>query len=346
MNPTAWATLITGLSTGTIITMSSTHWLTAWVGLELNTLSILPMLNQPRHPRATEATTKYFLIQTTAATMILLTGTLTTWQTGQWTLNQPMNPLTSTLLLAALALKLGIAPLHLWYPDVIQGSTMTTALIISTWQKLAPLTFLYMSLPNLSAPMVLTLGLISAWWGGWVGLNQTQTRKILALSSVAHMGWLMTALALSPQLTTLALLTYITMTATMFITLKALSTKTLLDLSLTHTHTPMTQTLALLTLLSLGGLPPLTGFMPKLLILKELTSAHLTVLSTLLLLASLPSLAFYTRMAYITTLTAPAPATNTMHKWRHVPLTPTLLAPLMMLTSLLLPLTPLMSMTT
>nr|YP_007317546.1 NADH dehydrogenase subunit 2 [Phyllodactylus unctus]ADY86057.1 NADH dehydrogenase subunit 2 [Phyllodactylus unctus] len=346
MNPAAWITLITGLSTGTIITMSSTHWMTAWLGLELNMLSILPLLNQQQHPRATEATTKYFLIQTTAATMILLTGTLVTWQTGQWSLNQPMNLPTSTLLLAALALKLGIAPLHLWYPDVIQGSTMTTALIISTWQKLAPLAFLYMTLPNLPTPMTLSLGLVSAWWGGWVGLNQTQTRKILAFSSIAHMGWLMTALTLNPHLTTLTLLTYITLTATMFTTLKTLSTKTLLDLSLVHTHAPTMQTLTLLTLLSLGGLPPLTGFMPKLLILKELTAAHLTTLSTLLLLASLPSLAFYIRMAYITTLTTSTPTTNTQHKWRHTTHTPSLLAPLMVLASLLLPLTPLLNTTT
>nr|AFP67646.1 NADH dehydrogenase subunit 2 [Phyllodactylus bordai] len=342
MNPATWVILITGLSTGTIITMASTHWIAAWVGLELNTLSLLPIMNQPRHPRATEATMKYFLIQITAATMILFAGLLTTWQTGQWTFNQPLNLPTTVIFITALTLKLGLAPLHMWYPDVIQGSTLNTALIITTWQKLAPLTLLYLTLPNLPTPAILTIGLISTWWGGWMGLNQTQTRKILSFSSIAHMGWLMVALTTTPQLTTLTLLTYIVMAMTVFLTLNSLSAKTLLDLSLASTFAPTLQMITLLSLMSLGGLPPLTGFMPKLLILKELSSFSLNLLSTLLILASLPSLAFYTRMTYITTLTNPAPTVNTTHKWRHTPPTNLLLPPLTALSSLLLPLTPLL----
>nr|QGN01227.1 NADH dehydrogenase subunit 2 [Gehyra dubia] len=313
MNPIIWAILITSLSTSTIITMTSHHWLLAWLGLELNTLSMLPIIMKPHHPRATEATTKYFLVQALAAATILLASTMNAWQTGHWTIT---NSTTTTIITLAIMLKLGVAPIHLWYPEVIQGTTLNTALLISTWQKLAPMTLLYMMHNNLPTSLLLSTGLMSALVGGWAGLNQTQTRKIMAHSSIAHMGWLMIAMTLSPQLTTLTLLIYMTTTTAMFISLNNSTSKTITDMGTTWSSSPSMTTLTLLTLTSLGGLPPLTGFMPKLLILNELTTNSMIPLATALALASLPSLFFYIRMAYMTTLTTPPNTTNTEYKWR------------------------------
>nr|AIF79822.1 NADH dehydrogenase subunit 2 [Cnemaspis aurantiacopes] len=346
MNPMVWALLITALSTTTIITASSHHWLLAWLGLELNTLSILPIIMKPGHPRATEATIKYFLIQTTAAIMILFASTMNTWQTGQWSISHTSTPFTTTIILVAIMLKLGLAPAHLWYPDVLQGSTMNTALILSTWQKIAPLTLLLMMSNHLQPNTLLALGLTSALAGGWLGLNQTQMRKIMAASSIAHMGWLVTALTISPMLTTLTFVIYITMTITIFSHMSTTETKTLPDISTTWTHSPPLLTTTMLTLVSLGGLPPMTGFMPKWLILKTMTTTNLTPIALALLLASLPSLLFYLRMMYLTTLTAPPSTTTTKHAWRlQTPLNKNA-APLTTLAILLLPLTPLMYNTT
>nr|AEW46286.1 NADH dehydrogenase subunit 2 [Gehyra robusta] len=338
MNPIIWAIMITSLSTSTIITMTSHHWLLAWLGLELNTLSILPIIMKPHHPRATEATTKYFLVQALAATTILFASTLNAWQTGHWTISSS-NTTATTIISMAIIMKLGAAPVHLWYPEVIQGTTLNAALLISTWQKIAPMTLLYMMYNNLPHNLMLLTGLLSALLGGWSGLNQTQTRKIMAHSSIAHMGWLLIALTLSPQLTTLTLLTYMIMTSAMFISLNTMTTKTITDMGTTWSASPAMTTMTLLTLTSLGGLPPLTGFMPKLLILNELTTKSLLPLATCLALASLPSLFFYIRMAYMTTLTTPPNNTNTEYKWRFKTLTqnPTLTATLALM---LLPLTP------
>nr|ALV89016.1 NADH dehydrogenase subunit 2 [Heteronotia binoei] len=346
MSPLIWMTLITSLTMSTIIIMTSHHWLLAWLSLELNTLSILPIIMRSNHPRTTEAATKYFLIQTTAATLILLASTMNAWQTGSWDITQSFSPLATTIATIAIMMKLAIAPAHLWYPEILQGSTMTTALIISTWQKIAPLTLLYLLINHLSTNIMLTLGLTSALLGGWMGLNQTQTRKIMAFSSISHMGWLITALCLTPNLTTLTMITYMTMTTAMFLSLTTSMSKTLLDLGTSWTHSPVLLVTTTLTLLSLAGLPPLTGFMPKLLILKELVSMKLLILSTTLALASLPNLAFYTRMAYLTTLTTPPNTTNSEHKWRFkTPLTP-LTTTTTLLTMLLLPMTPLLYLTT
>nr|AQU14923.1 NADH dehydrogenase subunit 2 [Pachydactylus tsodiloensis] len=341
MHPMIWAIFITTVSTSTIITMSSHHWLLAWLGLELNTLSILPIIMKPQHPRATEAATKYFLIQTTAAALILFSSTINATQTGNWNINLSSSTTANMIILSALLLKMGIAPAHLWYPDIIQGTSTLTALTISTWQKLAPLTLLYLTSNHMSNSTMLFTGLLSVLVGGWAGMNQTQTRKIMAFSSIAHMGWLLIALTISPDLATLTMITYLAMTATLFLSLAATTTKTLQDLGTAWTYSPMLLTTTTITLMALGGLPPLTGFMPKLLILQGLTMMKLNLLSTLLALLSLPSLYFYTRMAYLTTLTTPPTTTCTSHKWRfklNPLISPTLTASLATLTLPLLPL--------
>nr|QOV08573.1 NADH dehydrogenase subunit 2 [Lygodactylus lawrencei] len=341
MSPMVLTIMATGLLTSTVIVMLSHHWLLVWLGLELNTMSIIPLIIKTHHPRATEAATKYFLIQTAAAALILLAGILNTWQTGQWYITN-MTTLTSTTLFVATLLKLGLAPAHFWYPEVLQGSTMTTALVISTWQKIAPLTLLYYITQSPST-MMLTTGLISALVGGWMGLNQTQTRKLLAFSSIAHMGWLMIALTLNPSLATLTLTIYLLMTTTMFLALSSTTTKTMPDLGLLHSCYPTLTAIMMISLMSLGGLPPLSGFLPKWLILNELVSKGLALLATMLALASLPSLYFYTRMTYVTTLTIPPNNPPTEHKWRfkpHIPLGLMMTAPV---ATLILPLTPMLS---
>nr|AFS35081.1 NADH dehydrogenase subunit 2 [Cyrtodactylus feae] len=338
MNPLIMLTLITSLITSTIITMSSHHWLMAWLGLELNTLSILPIIIKLKHPRATEATTKYFLLQAMAATMILFAGTTNTWLTGQWTIHSS-STLPTMLMTIAIMLKLGLAPVHAWYPQVLQGLTMHTALALSTWQKLAPLAMLYMTYTNMSPETLLLVGLLSALIGGWGGLNQTQTRTIMAFSSIAHMGWLVTALTINQSLATLTLLTYVTMTAAMFLPLATTSTKTISDMGTTWTTSPAILMTMMITLMSLGGLPPLTGFMPKWLVIKNLTATDLALLATLLLLASLPSLFFYIRLAYLTMLTTPPATTTNEHKWRFKPNLKVSTALLITAAALLLPMT-------
>nr|ATG83372.1 NADH dehydrogenase subunit 2 [Cnemaspis punctata] len=316
MSPLAWTLFLINLITSTTIVMLNHHWLLAWLALELNTLSILPMIIKQHHPRATEAATKYFLTQAAAAALILFTSTVNAWQTGQWNITISNTPLTTTMITLALMLKLGLAPVHFWYPEVLQGSTLMTALLISTWQKIAPLTLLYTTMPALQTNMTLLIGVTSTLVGGWAGLNQTQTRKIMAFSSIAHMGWLITIITMNPGLTTLTYLMYVTMTSSLFISLNINTTNSIANLSTVWSHSPALLAMMMLTLMTLGGLPPLSGFMPKWLILKELAETSLFMLSTTMAMASLPSLFFYIRMAYTTMLTLAPTPTNIKHNWR------------------------------
>nr|ABV24369.1 NADH dehydrogenase subunit 2 [Anolis cybotes] len=343
MNPTIFSIMLSSLSTGTIITMTSHHWLMAWIGLELNTLAIIPIISMHHNPRSTEAATKYFLTQAAASSLILFSSLINAWQTGTWDITQLSTPQSCILLTMALSMKLGLAPLHFWLPEVIQGSTMFSALIIVTWQKLAPMSLIYLTSNSLSTTTLLILGALSTTIGGWAGLNQTQTRKIMAYSSIAHLGWMATVASIMTNILAMNLFIYLLLTTAMFYSLIFTKSKTIQDTSMTWTNSPYLMILMMLTLLSLGGLPPLTGFIPKWLILQELTTQNLVMLAFFMTMAALLSLFFYLRLTYTTTLTLSPNTAQAKFKWRFKPNTITTPMATTLTTAIfLLPMTPML----
>nr|ACC68357.1 NADH dehydrogenase subunit 2 [Anniella pulchra] len=342
MSPFITTILMLNLATGTIITMSSYHWLLAWMGLELNTLAILPIISKSHHPRATEASTKYFLTQATASALILFSSLINAQTTGQWNILQLEHPIAQILLTMALAMKLGLSPAHFWLPEVLQGSSLKTALIIITWQKLAPTTILFLTWNQTSTLTITTMGILSVLTGGLGGLNQTQLRKIMAFSSMAHLGWMATIITKSNKLAFLNLMIYIMISSPLMLTLILFSTKTVPDLTTTWTTSPLLTTLTMTTLLSLGGLPPLTGFLPKWLILEELLKQNMTLPATLMAMMTLMSLFFYLRLSYTLSVTITPTPTMTTNKWRIKPnMTTPLLSTALPISLMALPLMPL-----
>nr|AAM90539.1 NADH dehydrogenase subunit II [Limnothlypis swainsonii]AAV63745.1 NADH dehydrogenase subunit 2 [Limnothlypis swainsonii]ADO22740.1 NADH dehydrogenase subunit 2 [Limnothlypis swainsonii] len=340
MNPQANLIFITSLLLGTTITVSSNHWVMAWTGLEINTLAVLPLISKSHHPRAIEAATKYFLTQAAASALVLFSSMTNAWYTGQWDITQLTHPTSSLILTSAIAMKLGLVPFHFWFPEVLQGSPLTTGLLLSTIMKLPPITLLYMTSPSLSPTLLTTLAILSTALGGWMGLNQTQIRKVLAFSSISHLGWMAIIIIYNPKLTLLNFYLYATMTATIFLALNTIKALKLSTLMTAWTKIPSLNAMLLLTLLSLAGLPPLTGFLPKWLIIQELTKQDMAPAATVISLLSLLSLFFYLRLAYCTTITLPPHTTNHMKQWRTNKSTSIAIAILTTMSVALLPISP------
>nr|YP_009107616.1 NADH dehydrogenase subunit 2 [Uragus sibiricus]AGW15516.1 NADH dehydrogenase subunit 2 [Uragus sibiricus]AGW15547.1 NADH dehydrogenase subunit 2 [Uragus sibiricus]AIU44828.1 NADH dehydrogenase subunit 2 [Uragus sibiricus] len=340
MNPKANLIFLTSLLLGTTITMSSNHWITAWAGLEINTLAILPLISKSHHPRSIEAATKYFLTQAAASALVLFSSMTNAWHTGQWDITQLSHPTSGLILTSAIAMKLGLVPFHFWFPEVLQGSPLSTGLLLSTIMKLPPLTLLYMTSPSLNPTLLTTLAILSAALGGWMGLNQTQIRKILAFSSISHLGWMAVIIAYNPKLTLLNFYLYAMMTTAVFLTLNSIKVLKLSTLMTAWTKVPSLNAMLLLTLLSLAGLPPLTGFLPKWLIIQELTKQDMVPTAMLMSLLSLLSLFFYLRLAYCTTITLPPHTTNHMKQWRTNKPISILIAILTTMSVTLLPISP------
>nr|AET51461.1 NADH dehydrogenase subunit 2 [Ptiloprora plumbea] len=340
MNPQAKLVFVTSLFLGTTITISSGHWILAWTGLEINTLAILPLISKSHHPRAIEAATKYFLVQAAASTLVLFSSMTNAWYTGQWDITQLTHPTSCLILTAAIAMKLGLAPFHFWFPEVLQGTSLTVSLLLSTIMKLPPITLLFLTSHSLNTTLLTILAITSTALGGWMGLNQTQIRKILAFSSISHLGWMAVIICYNPKLTLLNFYLYSLMTAAVFLTLNTLKVTKLSVLMTAWTKTPSLSTILILTLLSLAGLPPLTGFLPKWLIIQELTKQDMSLVATTISLLSLLSLFFYLRLAYCTAITLPPHTTNHMKQWHTNKPTSILIAILTTLSLVLLPLSP------
>nr|ADR79060.1 NADH dehydrogenase subunit 2 [Yuhina flavicollis] len=340
MTPQAKLIFTISLLLGTTITISSNHWIMAWAGLEINTLAILPLISKSHHPRSIEAATKYFLTQAAASALVLFSSMTNAWHTGQWDITQLTHPTSSLILTSAIAMKLGLAPFHFWFPEVLQGSPLTVGLLLSTVMKLPPITLLFMTSPSLNPTLLTCMAVLSTALGGWMGLNQTQIRKILAFSSISHLGWMAIIITYNPKLTLLNFYLYTMMTAAVFLTLNSIKTLNLSTLMTTWTKTPSLSAMLLLTLLSLAGLPPLTGFLPKWLIIQELTKQNMIPAATIISLLSLLGLFFYLRLAYCATITLPPHTTNHMKQWHTNKATSTLIAILVVLSTMLLPISP------
>nr|ACU87913.1 NADH dehydrogenase subunit 2 [Rhipidura rufiventris] len=340
MNPQAKLVFTTSLLLGTTITISSNHWISAWAGLEINTLAVLPLIAKSHHPRAIEAATKYFLVQAAASALVLFSSMTNAWHTGQWDITQLTHPVSSLILTAAISMKLGLVPFHFWFPEVLQGSPLITGLILSTVVKFPPITLLYMTSHSLNPNLLTTMAILSVAIGGWMGLNQTQIRKILAFSSISHLGWMAIIIVYNPKLTLLNFYLYSLMTAAVFLTLNSMKVLKLTTLMTTWTKSPSLSSIFLLTLLSMAGLPPLTGFLPKWLIIEELTKQEMVPAAMIISLLSLLGLFFYLRLAYCATITLPPHTTNHMKKWHTNKPVNISIAILTTLSIMLLPISP------
>nr|BAJ05736.1 NADH dehydrogenase subunit 2 [Canis lupus] len=344
MKPPILIIIMATIMTGTMIVMLSSHWLLIWIGFEMNMLAIIPILMKKYNPRAMEASTKYFLTQATASMLLMMGVTINLLYSGQWVISKISNPIASIMMTTALTMKLGLSPFHFWVPEVTQGITLMSGMILLTWQKIAPMSILYQISPSINTNLLMLMSLTSVLVGGWGGLNQTQLRKIMAYSSITHMGWMAAIITYNPTMMILNLTLYILMTLSTFMLFMLNSSTTTLSLSHMWNKFPLITSMILILMLSLGGLPPLSGFIPKWMIIQELTKNNMIIIPTLMAIAALLNLYFYLRLTYSTALTM-FPSTNNMKmKWQfEYTKKATLLPPLIITSTMLLPLTPMLS---
>nr|UXX61805.1 NADH dehydrogenase subunit 2 [Rhynchotus rufescens] len=340
MNPHAKLISLFSITLGSLITLSSSHWILAWAGLEINTLAVIPLISKSHHPRAVEASIKYFLVQASASALILFSSLINAWSTGQWDIMHLTNPTSSLLLTTAISMKLGLVPFHFWFPEVLQGSSLMTGLLLSTLIKLPPLAILSQVSSSLNPTILAYMAIASTALGGWMGLNQTQIRKILAFSSISHLGWMSMIIIYNPKLTILTFSLYTLITSSVFMSLNTTKTMNLPTLMTSWTKTPSLNAILLMILLSLAGLPPMSGFMPKWMILQELVNQEMVPMAIMISMLSLLGLFFYLRLAYYSTITLSPNSANYMKQWHTNKNSYILTAALSSLSITLLPLSP------
>nr|YP_009480383.1 NADH dehydrogenase subunit 2 [Nassarius fraterculus]ANH54172.1 NADH dehydrogenase subunit 2 [Nassarius fraterculus] len=287
------------MGVGTLLSVSSLYWLSIWAGLEINLIGFLPMLVYQKSVSESQSAVKYFIIQALGSSFLMFGSLLMFNMSFTWDLlTKISNPslLGLTLLMGGLCIKLGLFPFHYWLPGVMAGLPWISCLILATWQKLAPL-FLVLSLLELSQSymMILALCLISAGStliGGVGGMNQTQIRALLAYSSISHLGWMLFAAIHSEWSMKMYLGIYILISISLFLSLWYSDSGMMKNIN-NMKNSGLASLTIMLLLLSLGGLPPLLGFISKWLVIVVGSGGPWIPVIFLLILGSLMSLFYY-----------------------------------------------------
>nr|YP_011002189.1 NADH dehydrogenase subunit 2 [Dicranoptycha shandongensis]WPO00994.1 NADH dehydrogenase subunit 2 [Dicranoptycha shandongensis] len=283
------------LMMGTMITISSNSWLGAWMGLEINLLSFIPLMINNNNLLSNEASLKYFLTQALASAMFLFSiivfmlMTNLNWQIENW------NLYSSLMINSTLLLKSGAAPFHFWFPGVVEGLSWNNNLILMTWQKIAPLMLIsYNSLMMFMNYIVI----ISVLIGAIGGLNQSSLRKIMAFSSINNLGWMLSAMMLNDSLWLIYFLLYSFLTFTLLFLFNSYQLFHINQTFSLSMNNSLMKFILFLSLLSLGGLPPFLGFFPKWLVIQFLTMNNQFFLIIIMVCLTLVTLYYYMRICY------------------------------------------------
>nr|ADW41338.1 NADH dehydrogenase subunit 2 [Drosophila robusta] len=278
---------------GTLITVTSNSWLAAWMGLEINLLSFIPLMSDSNNFKSTEASLKYFLTQALASTVLLFSVILLMLNNN---LNEIMNEsYISMMILSTLLLKSGAAPFHFWFPNLMEGLTWMNALLLLTWQKIAPLMLIsYLNSKNFLMVSVI----LSVIIGAIGGLNQTSLRKLMAFSSINHLGWMLSALMMNESTWLIYFSFYSFLSFVLIFMFNIFKCFHLNQLFSWFTQSKTIKFTLFMNFLSLGGLPPFLGFLPKWIVIQQLTFFNQYFQLVILLTSTLITLFFYLRICY------------------------------------------------
>nr|QGT77361.1 NADH dehydrogenase subunit 2 [Neilupotamon sinense] len=290
------------LALSIFLSISSSSWFGIWIGLELNMMSFIPLITMKMSSYLSESALKYFLIQALGSTMFIMSSCMFLSFTQ-------MSP---PILLSALLLKLGSAPFHFWFPQVMSGLTWAQAIILMTLQKITPMVLIsYLSTHSLMLKIISLSAILSAIIGALGGLNTMQLRKMMAFSSINHMSWMLISISISDTFWIIYFLFYSSISSAIMALFLIFQTFTLADLMKLKQTNPIHTLIIPLNFLSLGGLPPLAGFIPKWMLIQFMINNSMYVSLLILLSSALITLYFYLRVAtFFLLLTNPAAASN------------------------------------
>nr|YP_010022247.1 NADH dehydrogenase subunit 2 [Asyndetus clavipes]QOL12437.1 NADH dehydrogenase subunit 2 [Asyndetus clavipes] len=284
------------LITGTLMTISANSWLGAWMGLEINLLSFIPLMNNMNNLKSSEASLKYFLTQAMASSILLFAVILFMMKSNMIFQNEiNINNYYKMIILSSLLLKSGTAPFHFWFPEVMEGLTWNNCLILMTWQKFAPLMLMYYLMIY---KMIIFIIMITVSVGSLGGLNQTSLRKIFAFSSINHLGWMLSGMLINEYTWMIYFLFYSFISMNIIFILNILKIYHFNQLFSMFMSNKYLKILTSLNILSLGGLPPFLGFIPKWMIIQLLSIENQMMLILWIMLMTLITLFFYLRLCF------------------------------------------------
>ncbi|MBI2286856.1 MAG: NADH-quinone oxidoreductase subunit NuoN [Nitrosomonadales bacterium] len=319
---------------GMMVMISANHFLTLYLGLEVLSLSLYAMVALQRDSAvATEAAMKYFILGALASGLLLYGMSMLYGATGSLELGAVSSAIKSgaadkdllvfglVFVVSGLAFKLGVVPFHMWVPDVYHGAPTAMTMLIGSAPKLAAFAFVARILVEGLQPLVqhwsgmlIILAVASMALGNITAIAQTNLKRMLAYSTIAHMGFLLLGL-LSGGIegygtSMFYAVVYVLMTLGAFGMIMLLSREgfeadTLNDFKGLNQRSPWLAFMMLLLMFSMAGVPPTVGFYAKFSVLNSVVQAGHVWLAVVAVLLSLIGAFYYLRIVKLMYFDAP-----------------------------------------
>nr|WGM81065.1 NADH dehydrogenase subunit 2 [Acerbas sarala chinensis] len=274
----------------TFISISSNSWMGCWIGLEINLLSFIPLISISNNLLTSEASLKYFLIQSIASINFLFSILLKMIMLK----NFEINLLISILINSSMLAKMGSTPFHFWFPNIIEGMSWLNCFILMTWQKITPMILLsYYFNKN----FLMFIMLMNTIIGAIGGINQTSLRKLMSFSSINNLGWMMSSIMISENLWLMYFFIYSFLISIMCFLFNMMNIFFINQMFIFNFNY-LLKFLLLINFLSLGGLPPFLGFFPKWIIINFLMTNNFIIITFIFIMMSLITLFFYIRIIF------------------------------------------------
>jgi len=322
INKIEYPILILSATLGMMIMISSYDLIVFYMGLELQSLSLYVLVSFNRDSyRSTEAGLKYFVLSALSSGLLLYGCSLIYGFSGSTNFDliaQNINQLNTgsifgiVFILVGLAFKVSAVPFHMWAPDVYEGSPTSVTAFFAIVPKVAALTvfirFLYVPFINVVDQwqmIIIFISLASMILGAVAAIGQTNIKRLMAYSSIGHMGYALAGLATGSnegiQSTVIYLSIYLLMNLGIFSCIFMMKRKDIFyediqDLSGLSKNHPIISICLLLLLFSLAGIPPLAGFFAKFYIFMAVIKVKMYTLAIIGLITTVISAFYYLRI--------------------------------------------------
>ena len=310
---------------GMMVMISSNDLIVFYMGLELQSLALYVLATFNRDQlKSSEAGLKYFVLSALSSGLLLYGCSLIYGFTGSTNFNVIANQLNSSeymitfgivFILVGLAFKISAVPFHMWAPDVYEGSPTSVTLFFTIVPKIAALTvfirFLYVPFLNLIDQwqmILIFLSIASMLFGAIAAIGQTNIKRLIAYSSIGHIGYTLAGLATGSndgiQSSVIYITIYIIMNLGLFSCLLMMKRnnkyyENIEDLSGLSKNHPLLSFSLLIILFSLAGIPPLAGFFAKFYIFKSVLEQSMYFLAIVGLLSTVIAAFYYLRIIKI-----------------------------------------------
>nr|UFI48416.1 NADH dehydrogenase subunit 2 [Gunungidia aurantiifasciata] len=266
---------------GVAMCICSNNWIMLWAGLEISLMSFLPIM-MSKNLLSSECMMKYFIIQSLSSAMFMMGVVFL------------MLKLSTSLyiLMLSLMIKIGVSPFHNWVLSVIEGMTFVSIFILLGFIKISPLIIMSYINEMIFIPIVISLVV-----GATLGINQNSIRKMLGYSSIFNLGFICSCLS-DISIWFMYMMIYMFVLMCVLIMFEKIKVKYMNQVVMNDFDIKSKISFWIM-MASFGGIPPMMGFMGKLMVFEKMINTNHMFIAVIMLVSSLIVIFYYTRVSFI-----------------------------------------------